>query len=1172
MAPRKTTSAENLTKGIGKVSLGGGISMAKSSSIVGLSSLSKSNPTPTESSGLSMKKSTSLHVFKNVAAPKLSILESPEGMRDFLSKDETSRRLAVEKIINSAIDSKCIFPASDLTAVLKECGLLSPEGILIINSITSSINKKSTNLEGLLFTLDLLLKNVGRVIEPYVFPLIPHLFNLASHKTQGIRDFVNSIFVTLADIICPFSFRSIYPMLVTALEDSDWKIKIVGLEFLKNFAPRVSTQITPLLVEIIPLVSECIGSPKRPVQLLGMEALTMACKSITNEDILGLVPQLVSVIGNPDEANDTLDALLETTFVSNVDAATLALIAPLLGKALKGRSSPLKRKAARVIDNMCRLVQEPSQVAPFMPLLLPSLKKVIDEIADEEVCDVAKAARITLINASDEGKTKTAIVEKSKSTLVYSSVKFNLSDVLVETLEGYDNDRIASAPVISYIANSCAQLLVYNTPNQHADIGNPEFEPWRLALSMSNIDEWRDCVEPYISVFDKDSENSGETLAAFYRIKALGNVADFSSEKDLEGSNLCNIEFSLAFGGKILLHNTRLKLGIGKRYAVMGKNGAGKTTLLTNIGTGNIEGLPETLKTVYVQHDDSTEDLGVPLLDEMIQGRDLKDVGITREEAKKALAEINFTEDMMESPRSALSGGWKMKVLIIRAMLSKADVLLLDEPTNHLDQASVQWLVTYLQEKENITCLIVSHDTAFLDKVVTDVIHYENRKLVYYSGNISDFVKIKPEAKYYFELDGESMKFDFPIPERLDGINSTTRAIITLKNATYTYPGTVKPIIKNANVKLCLASRVAVTGANGAGKSTLIRMLVQETKPDEDDSGVEKLWKHHNLRIAYVAQHSLHHVDQHLDESPVDYIKWRFAGGADKEDLMKQNMKLTDEEVEERAENKKYGDIIEIFGRRKNGRTMEYECSFVGQTPRDDNRYINMETLIERGYQKLITAADLRIAARAAGLEVRPLLIKEIQSHLDNFNLESEFGTHSKIRRLSGGQKVKLVLAAAMWNRPHLIILDEPTNYLDREALGALTQAIKNFAGGVAIISHNAEFTDALCTEKWLVSDGVCHITGEAIESALQGVTEKKQKKTDQENLEKGLVKEHSLGGCTNKTVDISDLKNPRSLEPFSKKEIRKLEKCALSAGVPLREYVQKITRFSPEYKWLSGP
>jgi elongation factor 3 len=88
------------------------------------------------------------------------------------------------------------------------------------------------------------------------------------------------------------------------------------------------------------------------------------------------VPQLISVIARPDECAQTIDALLETTFVSNVDAPTLALITPLLGKALRGRSSSLWRKAARIIDNMCRLVNRSSDVAPFVPLLLPALEKV----------------------------------------------------------------------------------------------------------------------------------------------------------------------------------------------------------------------------------------------------------------------------------------------------------------------------------------------------------------------------------------------------------------------------------------------------------------------------------------------------------------------------------------------------------------------------------------------------------------------------------------------------------------------------------------------------------------------------------------------------------------------------------------------------------------------------
>ena len=95
------------------------------------------------------------------------------------------------------------------------------------------------------------------------------------------------------------------------------------------------------------------------------------------------------------------------------------------------------------------------------------------------------------------------------------------------------------------------------------------------------------------------------------------------------------------------------------------------------------------------------------------------------------------------------------------------------------------------------------------------------------------------------------VQFKFPVPERLDGVNSTTRAVLKMDNITYTYPGATVPQLNDVSVKVCLASRIAVLGANGAGKSTLIRLLVQETEPDP---GSGEVWKHHNLRVAYVAQ------------------------------------------------------------------------------------------------------------------------------------------------------------------------------------------------------------------------------------------------------------------------------------------------------------------------------
>ena len=86
---------------------------------------------------------------------------------------------------------------------------------------------------------------------------------------------------------------------------------------------------------------------------------------------------------------------------------------------------------------------------------------------------------------------------------------------------------------------------------------------------------------------------------------------------------------------------------------------------------------------------------------------------------------------------------------------------------------------------------------------------------------------------------------------------------------------------------------------------------------------------------------------------------------------------------------------------------------------------------------------DAKVAAEAAGIDLRSCTTSEVQAHLDDFNLAQEFGTYGRIKGLSGGQKVKLVLAAAFWTVPHLLVLDEPTNYLDRESLGALAEAIK---------------------------------------------------------------------------------------------------------------------------------
>merc|ERR1719352_1575076 len=110
---------------------------------------------------------------------------------------------------------------------------------------------------------------------------------------------------------------------------------------------------------------------------------------------------------------------------------------------------------------------------------------------------------------------------------------------------------------------------------------------------------------------------------------------------------------------------------------------------------------------------------------------------------------------------------------------------------------------------------------------------------------------------------------------------------------------------------------------------------------------------------------------------------------------------------------------------------------------------------------------------------IRPLTKRNVEEHLSDIGLASEYGTHFRLSALSGGQKVKVVIAAAMWNQPHILILDEPTNYLDRDSLGALAEAIQNYEGGVIMITHNDAFCRQLCPERWVLEAGRLNTEGD---------------------------------------------------------------------------------------------
>jgi len=426
-----------------------------------------------------------------------------------------------------------------------------------------------------------------------------------------------------------------------------------------------------------------------------------------------------------------------------------------------------------------------------------------------------------------------------------------------------------------------------------------------------------------------------------------------------------------------------------------------------------------------------------------------------------------------------LSGGWKMKLALARAVFEAPDILLLDEPTNHLDVKNVAWLENYLTTSP-CTSIIVSHDSKFLNNVIQHVIHYERFKLRRYRGNLTEFAKRNPAARSYFELGASELSFRFPEPGFLEGVKTKAKAIVRVNKMSFQYPGTEKPQISDISFQVSLGSRIAVIGPNGAGKSTLVNVLTGELIPTTGE-----IYQHENIRIAYIKQHAFAHIDNFLDKTPSEYIQWRFQTGEDRETMDRANKIVTEDD--EKAMDKIYKiegsqrRVIGIHARRKFKNSYEYECSFalgenVGQknekwTPMmtADNAWIPRSEILN-SHQKMVAEVDQK-EALASG-QFRPLIRKEIEAHGANFGLDAELISHSRMRGLSGGQRVKVVLAACTWQRPHLIVLDEPTNYLDRDSLGALSKALKEFEGGVVIISHNAEFTESLTSEVWSVING----------------------------------------------------------------------------------------------------
>ncbi|KAF1354885.1 ABC transporter domain-containing protein [Delphinella strobiligena] len=958
---------------------------------------------------------------------------------------------------------------------------LSDYGILQEIKAAASDKKSPARREGAMFAMGALFERFPpkeRLSEVIFLLQESHLVPLAldamSDKASSVREGARYALDTLFDNLGPEAkVYGLLPVLNLYLgkKSGKWQGTVAGYELIGRMADKAKMGMASLEEEqtkdvlrecmgqrlevLIPIVESGMHDLKSDVAKQAVKSMNSLTTLIQNDDVAPRIPLLIKAMETPstETLQKAIHALSQTTFVAIVDSPVLALLTPLLERSLNSPSTSQEvlRQTVVVVENLTKLVHDPNEARTFLPKLRPGTQAVRDRASLPEVRDIGQRALDVI---------QKAMGEQADAATLNAITRTSAEDVQAVL----EKEVQANGGLLQYPGDSDVWALAKPYISQ---IVSQDVNLRQLARLQANI-------APYLAPLLNDGKAAAvaEAMHKFYVEEDERKFGVPVKEDDGE-TEIVNATFSLGYGGMLLLSHTNLRLLKGHRYGLCGRNGAGKSTLMRSIANGKLEGFPpqDQVRTCFVEHNQG-EDADLTILEYTSKDPELQAEGTERIIA--VLEEVGFTsgpEGRQSQKVGSLSGGWKMKLALARAMLMRADVFLLDEPTNHLDVANVKWLQKYLKTNTEITSLIVSHDSGFLDEVCTDIIHYEQKKLVNYRGNLAAFVKVKPEGKSYYTLSASQVQFKFPPPGILTGVKSNTRSILRMSDCTFTYPGSAKPSLQNVSCALSLSSRVAIIGANGAGKSTMIKLLTGENVPQQG-----KVEKHPNLRIGYIKQHALEHVEMHLEKTPNQYLQWRYANGDDREVLMKATRVLSDEDKAQMEKPVDLGDgsggrrIEALIGRQKYKKSFQYEVKWVGLLPKY-NTMISRETLSELGFQKLIQEFDDHEASRE-GLGFRQLEPKVISKHFEDVGLDPEIANHNEISGLSGGQKVKVVLAGAMWNNPHLLVLDEPTNFLDRDSLGGLAVAIRDYKGGVVMISHNEEFVGALCPEQWIVADG----------------------------------------------------------------------------------------------------